>query len=222
MAAIDPSALTPGPPGSEHPWPDLQDRALALLEGEVVLIAERRGPDGTVLDRRTLQVLVAPCQLPVPPTIRGVHWRLKVVQQARLGPGPAGPAAAVVSLPAIDPLLAAPPSPALPAAAAPQPLDTLVGWLAERHGTRPQRPAASAEAAPAAAGEPAAAPAPATPLAALLERAGLISRPLRLERGDLQRDCGDLVLLGEQGVDGGQQQAQHRAQQGGEQGRPQG
>jgi len=204
VAAIDPSALTPGPPGSEHPWPDLQDRALALLEGEVVLIAERRGPDGTVLDRRTLQVLVAPCQLPVPPTIRGVHWRLKVVQQARLGPGPAGPAAAVVSLPAIDPLLAAPPSPALPAAAAPQPLDTLVGWLAERHGTRPQPPAASAAAAAAAAVAPAAvapaaAPATATRLAALLERAGLISRPLRLERSDLQRDCGDLVLLGEPG-----------------------
>ncbi|MFM9110716.1 MAG: hypothetical protein ACKOPN_09045, partial [Prochlorococcaceae cyanobacterium] len=41
----------------------------------------------------------------------------------------------------------------------------------------------------------------------------------------LQHQAGVAVgqgLVGEQGVDGGQQQAQHRAQQGGEQGRPQG
>ncbi|MFN7899668.1 MAG: ATP-binding cassette domain-containing protein [Synechococcaceae cyanobacterium] len=79
----------------------------------------------------------------------------------------------------------APPPPQAAGSAA-DPCTTLVGWLAQRHGT---------------CALPLAHPPlePRERLRALLERAELIALPLRLEAKDLGRDCGDVILLGEAG-----------------------
>ena len=75
------------PSGSEHPWPDA-GQAVALLEGEIAVVAVlRTPPEGPVLERRTLACLVAPCQLPpLPPLPDGVMLRCKVVRAARWEP----------------------------------------------------------------------------------------------------------------------------------------
>jgi hypothetical protein len=47
---------------------------MALLEGEIALIAVLREPEGAVLERRTLACLKAPCMLPSPPPLLGGWW----------------------------------------------------------------------------------------------------------------------------------------------------
>jgi hypothetical protein len=44
---------------------------MALLEGEIALIAVLREPEGAVFERRTLACLKAPCMLPSPPPLLG-------------------------------------------------------------------------------------------------------------------------------------------------------
>jgi ATP-binding cassette subfamily B protein len=159
----------------------------------VALIGLWRSPEGELLRRRTLTCLQAPCVLPaLPPLPEGVDVRLKVVRAATLA------AAAVdASWPGADQPVPPPdlryllrpfePDEATPGPTAGiEPLGTLVGWLAERHGTT----AASLAHPPSD---------PLERLKALLDRAALIAVPLKLEPGDLQRDCGDLILLGESG-----------------------
>ncbi|MEB3169771.1 MAG: hypothetical protein VKK43_00200, partial [Synechococcaceae cyanobacterium] len=202
----------PGPrllsPGSEHPWP-ADCPAIALPEGELALIAVLRNPpEGPVLERRTLACVEGPCRLPPPPLLpEGVTLCWKVVRPARWEPVGEGsrvrdslPAA---RLPDLAELLAAllaangmkpPPGSnldtigeAVPTATptpdpTPTPLLALAARLAARHGT---------SAAPLL--DP-----PADPLdhlRALLEQADLIAVPLQIEAADLQRDCGDLILL---------------------------
>lgn len=198
IPAADPAP--PWPPGSEHPW-RATPGALALREGELALIAVLRQPSGSVLERRSIACLQAPCHLPDPPPLpAGVELRWKVVRPARLEPLPHGSAAAnslpaapladlAARLAALAAAQATPdattaPSPAEPAEA--DRLATLVAWLSERHGGRPiplLDPPAD----------------PFDQLRALLERAGLIALPLQLEPADLRSDCGDLILLLERG-----------------------
>jgi hypothetical protein len=60
---------------------------MALLEGEIALIAVLREPEGAVFERRTLACLKAPCMLPSPPPLLGgVELRWKVVRAARWEP----------------------------------------------------------------------------------------------------------------------------------------
>ena len=194
-------------PGSEHPWPGRS--SVALLEGELALIAVQREPGGTVLNRRTLACLVAPCRLPDPPPLPpGVELRVKVVRPARIQPLEEGvPAASSETLPpALLPELAeqlsafagdepfsasgqgassgaaAPPVPTASTA----PLLALASRLAARHG-RSARPLLDPPADPL------------DHLRALLEQAGLIALPLQIGTADLRCDCGDLVLLRESG-----------------------
>lgn len=183
--------------GQELPWPCTADSDpdLFLLEGEVALIAEDLGEGGEILSRRTLATWVAPARLPAPDGSQvRLRFRLKVVRAAELWAPPAGgePPAALVALPLAAPFppAAAPlPRPAAAPrvdAAAADPVPVVVKWLAARCGTTARTLR-----------EP-----PADPharLRALLEAADLIVRPVRLEADDLQRDCGDLVLLGADG-----------------------
>ena len=199
------------PSGSEHPWPDA-GQAVALLEGEIAVVAVlRTPPEGPVLERRTLACLVAPCQLPpLPPLPDGVMLRCKVVRAARWEPVGEGRQAwaplSPVPLPHLAERLAQflaahglalAPAPATAGEAAPPalsastdprtPLLALAARLATRHGST---------AAPLL--DP-----PADPLdhlRALLEQAGLIALPLQIEPADLRCDCGDLILLRESGL----------------------
>jgi ATP-binding cassette subfamily B protein len=195
---------------------------LALLEGEVALIAIQLDKQGLPLVRRTLRCINAPCLLPVlsaPPP--GLLLRMKVVRPARLipddSPQELGSKAVVdrssASAPR-DPLSSissSPPRAGLPLADIPDPatllaellgpvtpktqsinnavntpFTRLVGWLAERNGTT-ARPLLQPPDDPQAC------------LLALLERADLIARPLRFDRRDLGRDCGDLIWMGPEG-----------------------
>jgi ATP-binding cassette subfamily B protein len=181
------------PPGSEHPWPIGGSGRISLLKGEVALIGLWHSPEGDLLQRRTLTCLQAPCLLPpLPPLPAGVEVRLKVVRAASVAAAgddasqlaredAAGQADLPDLLRPLEPVVATPGP-----MAGMEPLLTLVGWLAERHGTT---------------AAPLAHP-PSDPLErlkALLDRANLIAVPLQLGPGDLRRDCGDLILLGESG-----------------------
>ena len=66
------------------------------------------------------------------------------------------------------------------------PVTILADWLAKRYGTKIQPLAHTPDD-------------PIEELRLLLEQANIITVPLRLEAGDLQHDCGDLVLLLENG-----------------------
>ena len=67
----------------EHTW-FARTETMALLEGEIALIAVLREPEGAVLGRRTLVCLEAPCLLPSsPPLLGGVELRWKVVRAGR-------------------------------------------------------------------------------------------------------------------------------------------
>jgi ATP-binding cassette subfamily B protein len=205
-------------PGSEHPWPDqaAPEPDLALLEGEIALIGVLRTSDGVLLRRRSLGCWEAPCRLPALLDLPAeLELRFKVIRAALLLPFQGSAlqredvqACLPVTLPTIEELLLqlAPPSPTSPASSPPfcqppshppspspsQPgpaegsLETLVHWLAQRHGTRAVRLVHPP-------------PEPLDRLRALLERAGLIAVPLRLEPADLDRDCGDLILFGPAG-----------------------
>ncbi|MFN7741171.1 MAG: hypothetical protein ACK5RA_13095, partial [Cyanobacteriota bacterium] len=160
--------------------------------------------------RRTLRCIVAPCLLPVlsapPPALL---LRLKVVRPARLIPegppqenGPEAVATSSSSSPANGGLpLAEIPDPATllaellgPVTPATQSINNdaipsltrLVCWLAERYGTT-ARPLLQPPDDPQAC------------LLALLGQAELFARPLRFERSDLRRDCGDLIWMGPEG-----------------------
>ena len=54
----------------EHTW-FARTETMALLEGEIALIAVLREPEGAVLGRRTLVCLEAPCLLPSSPPLLG-------------------------------------------------------------------------------------------------------------------------------------------------------
>lgn len=187
------SESTPGPrpAGQEGPWPTglAGDPPLRLLAGEVVLIAVRLDDQARTLERRSLRTLEPPCTLPPLAPTPGLAWRLKVVRPALLLPAPAAgpdgadPPWAELAVPQLLAELAQAPAPAV---ADRSPLHTLVGWLAERHGTT-VRPLVGAP------------PAAEALLPALLERADLIPRPLRLHPQDLRHDCGDLILLADPG-----------------------
>jgi len=196
------------PSGAERPWP-VGGTPIALLEGEIALIAVLRSPpEGPVLERRNLACLEAPCLLPPPPPLpEGVSLRWKVVRAARwepvgmelLGEAALSPAPLPDLAERLAQLLAAhglAPAPATAGEAAPSalsaptdprtPLLALATRLAARHGTT---------------AVPLLDP-PADPLdhlRALLEQAGLIALPLQIEPADLRCDCGDLILLRESG-----------------------
>lgn len=194
-------------PGSEYRWPGGagSEPHLALLDGEVALIGVVRDAGGCLLRRRTLGCWEAPCVLPALGELPdGLELRFKVIRAASVVPleGAAiqsadGQTCLPVTLPPMEELLRqltpatpalppASPSPAQPLMAGDRCLATLVHWLAERHGTR---------------AAPLAHP-PAEPLErlqTLLERAGLIGIPLRVEAADLGRDCGDLIVFGQAG-----------------------
>ena len=202
MKAAKPS-FSPGegpqyPLGSEHRWPDgsAPESDLALLDGEIALIALLLSPDGQILRRRTFTCLKAPWVLPAQRDLPAeLEVRFKVVQAATIVPLKDFVPQTLQDQPGLrfsfpDPsdvlrLLHAGeqrPSPS----SSHGPLTTIVLWLAERHGTT---------------AAPLAHP-PTEPferLKALLDRADLIAVPLQLEPGDLRRDCGDLILLGEGG-----------------------
>jgi len=58
------------PLANQHTW-FARTVTMALLEGEIALIAVLREPEGAVLERRTLVCLEAPCLLPSPPPLLG-------------------------------------------------------------------------------------------------------------------------------------------------------
>ena len=187
-----------------------------------MLIAIQLDQQGLPLVRRTLRCINAPCLLPVlsaPPP--GLLLRLKVVRPAQLSPDDSpqehGSKAVVdrssASAPRdpLAPISSRPPRAGLPLADIPDPatllaellgpgtpatqsinnavntpFTRLVGWLAERYGTT-ARPLLQPPDDPQAC------------LLALLERADLIARPLRFDRRDLRRDCGDLIWMGPEG-----------------------
>ena len=71
------------PLANQHTW-FARTVTMALLEGEIALIAVLREPEGAVLERRTLVCLEAPCLLPSPPAASGgVELPWKVVRAAR-------------------------------------------------------------------------------------------------------------------------------------------
>jgi ATP-binding cassette subfamily B protein len=197
---VEPSPSTGGGtqlrPGSEHPWPDATAAQpdLALLEGEIAGIAIWHSAEGQILRRRTFCCLNAPCilgALPALPDDLEVHF--KVVRAARVASKQNGtlqpahdPPEQRVGLPEVLRLLT-PAVASLPSLRVEEgPNTTLVRWLAQRHGTT---------------FVPLAHP-PADPidrLKALLDRAELIALPLQLEPGDLQKDCGDLILFANRG-----------------------
>ena len=197
-------ASTHLPSGSEHPWPKpgAEQPFLSLLDGEVALIGMRLSSTGEILHRRTLACLRGPCVLsPFPHLPPQVELRFKVVRPATLaryansgGPSAGEAAFAPAELPDLPKLLREllpSASPRLPAAdkADQDDLDDLVRLvrlLAERHGTSFTPPAHAPQD-------------PLERLKALLERAGLIAVPLRLEPKDLRSDCGDLILLRDDG-----------------------
>jgi ATP-binding cassette subfamily B protein len=188
----------PLPPGDEFPWPSAAaaEPSLALLAGEVALIAVQRAPDGQILRRRSLRCLEAPCVLPaLPPLPKELALRFKVVREASLLPlagdalDPRVASWPVAEVPDPDQLLRqfhGGGGPGVPGSAVQEPFTTLVRWLADRHGT-PFVPLAHAPAQPI------------DHLRALLERAELIAVSLQLEPGDLRRDCGDLILFAADG-----------------------
>ena len=197
---------SPSRPGSEYRWPGAaaSDPPLALLDGEVALIGVVRNAEGALLRRRTLGCWEAPCVLqPLGDLPEGLELRFKVIRAASLVPlqdaaleRADAHACLPITLPPMEELLRqlaltaptfAPSSPS-PISLAKEigdgQLNTLVHWLAERHGTQ---------------AVPLAHP-PAEPLEqlrALLESAGLIGVPLRVEPADLGRDCGDLIVFGQ-------------------------
>ena len=197
------------PPGIEHVW-FARTETMALLEGEIALLAVLREPDGVLLERRTLACLEAPCLLPSPPPLpEGVELRWKVVRAARWGPmaggtetGDALPPAPLPDLAerltellAAHGLASAPgshPAALGEVAAAPTPTDPrdalfrLAARLAARHATT-ATPLLDPP------------PDPLDHLRALLEQAGLIALPLQIVPADLACDCGDLILLRESG-----------------------
>ena len=136
------------PPGSEHPWPIAAtlENDLCLLEGEIALIGVLRSPEGQILRRRMLGCYAAPCLLPALPRLPAeLEVRFKVVQAATLAPleknGSGGgnssfhpPAAVPNPLGLLGQLQNGEPAQA-PQEAHHDPLATLVGWLAEHHGT---------------------------------------------------------------------------------------
>jgi ATP-binding cassette subfamily B protein len=187
------------PAGSEHPWPLVAASSpdLAVLAGEVALIGVLRSPEGTILRRRAFACYPAPCILRALPGLPAdVALCFKVVRTATVAPLREGanplegfqptppshrpdPATLLQRFNAL-----APAPPALKAAE--EPITTLVRCLAERHGTT-FVPLAHAPAQPL------------DRLRALLDRANLIAVPLRIEPADLRQDCGDLIVLRDNG-----------------------
>ncbi|MFN5463507.1 MAG: ATP-binding cassette domain-containing protein [Cyanobacteriota bacterium] len=184
------------PPGSEHPWPnaDQSQPDLCLLQGEVALIGVLRSSDGRILRRRTFACLKAPCVLSASQSIPAdLELRFKVVRAATVtsAQDPSTrtlqTSCATATIPAPTELLRQlqPKDPATAAATTPATRDlltTLTRWLAERHGTK-LAPLTQAPADPI------------DRLRALLDRADLIAVSLQIDRADLRRDCGDLILL---------------------------
>jgi ATP-binding cassette subfamily B protein len=182
------------PPGSEYPWPKTtpSNSDVALVEGEVVLIAELKSSDGEMLRRRSLVGFQAPCILPALPNLpKELDVRLKVVRTATITtlPGDCIQTALFSASPGVSVPDLLHRFVRLGAVISDETLageqrinNVLLYWLAERYGTKvfplDHSPDSQQD-----------------NLLALLERANLISVPLRLEPCDLQRDCGDLILL---------------------------
>jgi ATP-binding cassette subfamily B protein len=190
-----PHAMARLPPGTERPWPRAAsaDPDLVLLDGEVALIAVSRPREGRIPRRRTMSCLNGPCLLVALPHLpEELDVRFKVVRAATVAPSGDPAIQPPTDLPSHRPdpatllrLLTPVEGQALPPERQ-EPLHTLVGWLAKRHGTRPA-PLAHAPADPL------------DRLRALLDRADLITVPLQVEPADLRGDCGDLILLLESG-----------------------